>query len=256
MEILGGWREAVEVFSNGSIQLSVPVTSSLSATGNASLSVNGSTISVGANAAALSIGGNSTSAGAGCWNISTGTAVLMGGNNITLSQNGASISISAFSQTVQTQASGGIAGTATAITGNASITLNSAGLSFNGSGLAGAATAITGKALITLNNSGLSFNGTSLAGTGTSVASTTGNYSMALNSTGLTLSVPYLTRYIFPDGNALTTIGAFGNASNEHPIFGCEPASHRYASPTFCCHSPIRLQLEEELRLTIIRHTR
>lgn len=105
-----------------------------------------------------------------------------------------------------------LAGTATAITGNASITLNTTGLSFNGSGLAGTATAITGKALITMNSAGFSFNGTSLAGVGTSVASTTGNYSMVLNSTGLTLSVPYLTRYIWPEGN-LVALTAPGNAS-------------------------------------------
>jgi hypothetical protein len=80
-------------FSNGSIQVSAPAVSSLSATGNASISVNASTISIGANAAAVSIGGNSTSAGAGFSNISTGTAFLAGGSNITLSQNGNSISI-------------------------------------------------------------------------------------------------------------------------------------------------------------------
>lgn len=82
-------------YSNGSVQVSAPEISSLSATGNASLSSNGVTISIGANAAAISIGGNSTSAGAGYSNISSGTAVLAGGNNITLSQNGASITISA-----------------------------------------------------------------------------------------------------------------------------------------------------------------
>lgn len=80
-------------FSNGSVQLSAPATSSLSATGNASISVNGSTISIGANAAAVSLSGNSTSAGAGYSNVSTGTLILAGGANITLSQNGASVSI-------------------------------------------------------------------------------------------------------------------------------------------------------------------
>src|SRR6476469_3138342 len=40
-----------------------------------------------------SIGGNSTSAGAGYSLVSTGTMHLAGGNNITLSQNGQSISI-------------------------------------------------------------------------------------------------------------------------------------------------------------------
>jgi hypothetical protein len=77
---------------------------------------------------------------------------------------------------------------------------------------AGSATAITGKALITLNTAGLSFNGTSLAGTGTSVGSTTGNFSLALNSTGLTLSVPYRTRVIYPSP-AMTAVGSPTNAS-------------------------------------------
>jgi hypothetical protein len=44
--------------------------------------------------AAVSLSGNSTSAGAGYLNISTGTCYLAGGNNITLSQNGASVTIS------------------------------------------------------------------------------------------------------------------------------------------------------------------
>ena len=44
-------------YSNSSIQVSAPQTSSLSATGNASISTNGQTISLGANAAAVSISG-------------------------------------------------------------------------------------------------------------------------------------------------------------------------------------------------------
>jgi hypothetical protein len=107
--ISGGW-------SNSSILLSAPATSSISGTGNASVAVNASTISIGANAAALSIGGNSTSGAGGYSNISTGTAVLLGGNNITLSQNGASITVSAASQSVQTQASGNIGATGFATT--------------------------------------------------------------------------------------------------------------------------------------------
>jgi hypothetical protein len=61
---------------------------------------NGLTISLSAAAPgggagiAGSIGGNSTSAGAGYSNITSGTMILAGGNNITLSQNGANITIS------------------------------------------------------------------------------------------------------------------------------------------------------------------
>jgi hypothetical protein len=54
----------------------------------------------------LSLAGNSTSAGVGYALISSGTAILAGGNNITLSQNGQSVTISAFAQSVQTQSLG------------------------------------------------------------------------------------------------------------------------------------------------------
>lgn len=52
---------------------------------------------------AADIGGNSTSAGAGYITITNGTMLLAGGNNVTLSQNGSAITVSAFNQTVQTQ---------------------------------------------------------------------------------------------------------------------------------------------------------
>jgi hypothetical protein len=80
--------------SAATITINAPATSSISGTGNLSVAIAGSTISLGANAAAVSIGGNSTSAGAGYSNVSTGTLFLAGGNNITLSQNGASVTIS------------------------------------------------------------------------------------------------------------------------------------------------------------------
>jgi fibronectin-binding autotransporter adhesin len=98
---------------------SVPQTSSIAVTGNASISTNGSTISIGANAAAVSIGGNSTSAGAGYSNVSTGTLILAGGNNITLSQNGASVTISAANAGgAQTGISGIIASNTTYTSGS------------------------------------------------------------------------------------------------------------------------------------------
>lgn len=50
----------------------------------------------------LTLGGNSTSAGAGYAQISSGTMLLAGGNNVTLSQNGNSVTVSAASQTNQT----------------------------------------------------------------------------------------------------------------------------------------------------------
>lgn len=95
---------------------------------------------------------------------------------------------------------------------NMTWTVNSSGISINAAGYAGTTTAITGNASITLNSLGMQFNGTGLAGTGTSIASTAGNYSMVLNSAGHTLSVPYLTRAMFPH-NQWTTASVFGNAT-------------------------------------------
>ena len=78
---------------------------------------------------------------------------------------------------------GGGVGTGTTITGNASITLGTAGMSFNGSGLAGTTTAVTGRASITLNSSGLQFNGSGLAGTNTAVT----NCAITVNSSGVSV---------------------------------------------------------------------
>jgi fibronectin-binding autotransporter adhesin len=172
--------------------------------------------------AAITIGGNTAGVGA---IISSGTLVLQGGNNITLSQNGQSLSIvggaggAGFSAGVSggntsgstgltgsqlvlaggnnitlsqsTGANGasvtvqGAVGTGTSISGNFSATVNSAGLAFNASNLAGTATAKTGNASITLNSAGLSFNGSGLAGTATAI---TGNASITLNSAGLSFN--------------------------------------------------------------------
>ena len=151
-------------------------------TGNASITLN---------SAGLSFNGSGLAG--------TATAIT-GGALITL--NSAGLSFNGVS----------IAGTGTAITGNASITLNSTGLSFNGSGLAGTATAITGLASITLNSAGLSFNGLNLVGTGTGTGSTTGGMAFSHNSAGLTISNPYLTRFIAPVGKQLTAITAPGAA--------------------------------------------
>lgn len=93
-------------YSNGSIELSVPGSSSLSATGAFSISTNGGTISMGvpAYSAGISNGIGSTS---GTTGFATNQLVLAGGNNITLSQStaagGNTLTISAASQTIQTQ---------------------------------------------------------------------------------------------------------------------------------------------------------
>jgi len=78
-----------------SINVSVPATSSLSASGIVSISTNGSTISVGA--PAFSAGVSNLSNDSGNTGMMTNRLVLAGGNNITLSQstnaNGATVSV-------------------------------------------------------------------------------------------------------------------------------------------------------------------
>jgi hypothetical protein len=72
---------------------------------------------------------------------------------------------------------------------NVTWTVNSAGLSLNADGYAGTATAVTGGASMTLNSNGLSFNGTALAGTGTTFNGANISGSMTMNSNGLHLSL-------------------------------------------------------------------
>jgi len=78
---------------------------------------NGSVVISGATSGAggidVTVGGNTSGTLA---LISTGTLFLAGGNNVTLSQNGNSLTVSAASQTVQTQASGNIGATGFATT--------------------------------------------------------------------------------------------------------------------------------------------
>jgi hypothetical protein len=212
--ISGGW-------SNSSILLSAPATSSISGTGNASVAVNASTISIGANAAALSIGGNSTSAGAGYSNISTGTGVLLGGNNITLSQNGASITISANGAAAvsiggnSTSAGAGYsnisAGTAVLLGGN-NITLSQNGASIT---VSGASQSVQTQASGNIGATG--FATTTIAGA--VIAGTN-------NTAGFTLAVPaYITAQAAQNSffNALTgdvtTLTQIGNGSVQvYPI--------------------------------------
>lgn len=89
------------------------------------------------------------------------------------------------------RASNDAIGTNTAQT-NVTWTVNSAGLSLNASGYAGTATAITGAASITANSAGISFNGAGLAGTTsgfTGGASISG--SMTHNTAGLAISLSH-----------------------------------------------------------------
>ena len=128
---------------------------------------------------------------------------LSGGTNITLSGNSNTIVISGNNPYLFNTATTGA---------NLAFTYNSSGISINGASVAGTTTAVTGGATVTLNSAGFRFNGSAIAGTGTSIGSTTGTMSIALNTTGLTLAQPMMTRYIWPIGE-LTAVTAPANAS-------------------------------------------
>lgn len=89
-------------------------TMTLAGGNNITLSQNGNAVTISAasqtvqtqNLVDVTLAGNSTSAGAGFILISSGTMVLAGGNNITLSQNGQSVTISAFTQSAESQSIG------------------------------------------------------------------------------------------------------------------------------------------------------
>ncbi len=184
-------------FSNGSIQISAPAVSSLSNSNNVSFGTNGSTIT-----ASYALG---VSAPGGTSNALSG---------ITFSNsNGVSFGLSTGAGVGTMTASIAAAGTGTSITGNASITLNTGGLAFNGSGLAGTNTAKSGNIAFTANSSGVSINASSLMGTAVSTTSTVGvHLSGGGNSAGLTLSNPFVTRLIYP-AQDIVAISAPGNAS-------------------------------------------
>jgi hypothetical protein len=118
-------------YSNGSIQVSAPATSSLSGTGLVSVSINGSTIFVGANAIPAYAVSNTTQSTSGALN---GTALSFAGAG------GVSVGISNGSVIISGGAGGGGVSTAGFFalgntTQNSSTTLALSGLSFNGLGI-------------------------------------------------------------------------------------------------------------------------
>lgn len=119
---------------------------------------------------------------------------------------------------INVSGTGGLVGTGTTITGAASITLNTAGIQFNGLALAGTATAVTGAASITLNSAGLSFNGSNLAGVGTSI---TGGAALTLNSAGLAFNGSGLAGTVTAiTGNASITLNSAGLSFNGTGLAG------------------------------------
>ncbi|KXH75044.1 MAG: hypothetical protein AM326_09315 [Candidatus Thorarchaeota archaeon SMTZ-45] len=87
---------ALSDHSHGNPQLNLTNLSGTTASNSAGFTLSLSAAAPGAGGGiALSISGNSTSGGAGYSNITSGTAILAGGPNITLSQDGSVISVSA-----------------------------------------------------------------------------------------------------------------------------------------------------------------
>lgn len=138
---------------------------------------------------------------------------LSGGQGITLSGNVSTIVFSVGSYITTGRASTDALGLNTAGT-NITWTANSSGVSINNSGLAGTATAITGNASITLNSAGLSFNGSGLAGTNTAAT----NASITVNSSGVSINVPQATISSFQAFQLLNSaqVVAMNGASQSH----------------------------------------
>lgn len=110
-------------------------------------------------------------------------------------------------------------GLATAQT-NVTWTVNSAGLSLNAAGYAGTATAVTGAASMTLNSNGLSFNGSSLAGVGTTFNGTNVSGSMTLNTAGLRLDLSAAA-----GGGGGGTLSVYAQSNTTQSSSGTIPAS-------------------------------
>ncbi|HSZ58560.1 MAG TPA: hypothetical protein VK797_23030 [Tepidisphaeraceae bacterium] len=170
---------------------------------NVTLSQNGNSVTVSAftqtvqtqNCVDLSLAGNSTSAGAGYALISSGTAILAGGNNVTLSQNGQSVTISAASQTNQT---GSVYASSNTF-GTSSGSYDARSISMAGSGACSIAASNSGWVVSVPQTS-------SLSGTGL--------VSISVNASTISIGVPaytnsYFEPYEFNVGSA-TTSGGLG----------------------------------------------
>lgn len=162
-------------YSNGSVQLSAPATSSLVAGANITISTAGSTISViggaGAGNPVFSAGTSSASLGSVVFSDSNGVSFGLNGSTMTASHNGLTTA----------RASNDAIGLNTAQS-NVTWTVNSSGLSLDARGYAGTATTFNGtnaSASITLNSAGLRLDLSAAAAGGASpvVSAANGSYS-------------------------------------------------------------------------------
>lgn len=234
----------------GYIQISSGVMT-LAGGNNITLSQNGNAVTISAftqtaqtqNLHNVTLAGNSTSAGAGYIQVSSGTLTLAGGNNITLSQNGNAVTVSAFTQTVQTQSRFNLtlAGNSTSagagyiqissgtmqLAGGNNITLSQNGNSVTISGGAGAGGGIAlansqatyntgtvnlleGGGAITIASSagGQSFK---VSVPATSSLSATGGVSISTNGSTISIGAPAFSAGMSNIGNSTGTSGTVSN---------------------------------------------
>ena len=151
--------------------------------------------------------------------VSTGTLVLAGGNNITLSQNGQSITFSA-GQSTQTQAAGSIAGIGISSATQAGSTLG-ATLSTNGLSLA-VPQWITGGGGVDVSMGGNTAGVAGLVSTGTLVLAGGNNVTLSQNGNSITISANTAAAANL-SVSAGSTSGAFGGltfANGSNVTFG------------------------------------
>jgi hypothetical protein len=150
-----GLGEVTMGFSNGSIQVSAPTQ-----TVQTQSRFN------------LTLAGNSTSAGAGYAQVSSGTMTLAGGNNITLSQNGNAVTVSAFNQSNQTVGLYALSNT----TQSTTATVDARSMSFAGAGIASVG-ATNGSVVISVPSGG----GAGFTAGMSNIGNTSGTTGMATN---------------------------------------------------------------------------
>jgi hypothetical protein len=165
-----GLGAAILGFSNGSVQVSVPVQTAQTQSNVQGIIVSDTTYRTGdvsfSNANGISFG---SSAGGGVVTASYTVPNVAG-----------------FLTTAR--ASNDAIGLNTAQT-NVTWTVNSSGLSFNAAGYAGTGTSKTGAAALTLDSNGLQFNGASLAGTTSGFTGANISASITHNTSGLAMSM-------------------------------------------------------------------
>lgn len=199
-------------------------TLSISGAGNVSVGYSGNALIIsgaggGGGGIAADIGGNSTSAGAGYSTLTNGTMFLAGGNNITLSQNGQSITISgANAGGAQTGISGIVVSNTTYTSGTVTFQ-NANGISFGSSGangvsasytvpstvglisafkVSGGASSVNATAITFSNSNNVTFG----LSTGASVGTMTGSFALNVSAGGGTSNA--LSAITFSNSNNIT----------------------------------------------------